>query len=308
MAPYVSLTSQRGLSVLLPPIYEQRAIAEILSTIDEKIQVNRRMNETLEAMMLAHFRSWFIDFDPVGAEAASRNAGVPSELAVHFGERLVPNAVLGCHMPQGWRSTTLGEELDLMKDGSHNPPKRVPTGVKFIAGATEIQHFSIDFRKCTFITEHEYSRIHKKWSVQAGDVLLTIVGTVGNVAIVSSRDLPFSLQRSVAVLRPGPLLSTPFLYCLLISRPFKAALDSLVNPTGQPGVYLGALSKIRICVPPRPLVERFDSVAGPYIERMQGNLLEARTLASLFSTLLPKLMSGVNRRATAESVCEVTTP
>ncbi|MEK6814035.1 MAG: restriction endonuclease subunit S, partial [Nitrospirota bacterium] len=65
MAPYVSLTSQRGLSVTLPPITEQRAIAHILGTLDAKIELNRRMNETLEAMARALFKSWFVDFDPV---------------------------------------------------------------------------------------------------------------------------------------------------------------------------------------------------------------------------------------------------
>jgi type I restriction enzyme S subunit len=72
MAPYVSLTSQRGLSVVLPPIEEQRAIAYILGTLDDKIELNRRMNETLEAMARAIFKSWFIDFDPVRRNIARR--------------------------------------------------------------------------------------------------------------------------------------------------------------------------------------------------------------------------------------------
>jgi len=89
MAPYVSLTSQRGLSVMLPPLPEQRAIAHILGTLDDKIELNRRMSETLEAMARALFKSWFIDFDPVRRNAArDRNQPSPrSPLPVGEGRR-----------------------------------------------------------------------------------------------------------------------------------------------------------------------------------------------------------------------------
>ena len=84
MAPYVSLTSQRGLAVTLPPIAEQHAIAHILGTLDDKIELNRRINETLEAMVQALFKSWFVDFDPVRAKAESRNPGLPQLRGVGF--------------------------------------------------------------------------------------------------------------------------------------------------------------------------------------------------------------------------------
>src|SRR5690606_9370337 len=89
MAPYVSLTSQRGLVILLPPISEQRAIAHILGTLDDKIELNRRMSETLEAMARALFKSWFVDFDPVRAKAEGRDPGLPKPLADLFPARLV---------------------------------------------------------------------------------------------------------------------------------------------------------------------------------------------------------------------------
>lgn len=80
MAPYVSLTSQRGLFVTLPPLNVQRAIAHILGTLDDKIELNRRMNETLDAMARALFKSWFVDFDPVSAKIEGRNPGICADL------------------------------------------------------------------------------------------------------------------------------------------------------------------------------------------------------------------------------------
>jgi type I restriction enzyme S subunit len=181
----------------------------------------------------------------------------------------------------------------------------VQEGIPFIAGATDVKHFSVDFSKCTYITADDYNAIHRKWNVQADDVLLTIVGTVGNVALVSQKDLPFSLQRSIAVLRPGPMLSSSFLYCLLLSPGFRAAVDSRLNPTAQPGIYLGSLAAIPICLPPRQLVTAFDSVASTVFVKMQKIVLESRTLVTLRDTLLPKLLSGEIRVKDAEKVVEV---
>lgn len=100
MAPYVSLTSQRGFSVIIPPISEQRAIAHILGTLDDKIEVNRQMAATLGAMARALFKSWFVDFDPVRAKAEGRDPGLPSHLTALFPDRLVE--VEKGELPDGW--------------------------------------------------------------------------------------------------------------------------------------------------------------------------------------------------------------
>ena len=95
---------QRGLSSdrfhVFPPPAEQRAIAHILGTLDDKIELNRRMNETLEAMARALFKSWFVDFDPVRAKAEGRDPGLPKPLADLFPDRFV-DSELG-EIPEGW--------------------------------------------------------------------------------------------------------------------------------------------------------------------------------------------------------------
>ncbi|HYW45058.1 MAG TPA: restriction endonuclease subunit S, partial [Bryobacteraceae bacterium] len=100
MAPYLSLVDQRRLHISLPPIDQQRAIARILGTLDDKIELNRRMNETLEAMARALFQSWFVDFGPVRAKAEGRGPSLPKEIADLFPDRF-DDSELG-EIPAGW--------------------------------------------------------------------------------------------------------------------------------------------------------------------------------------------------------------
>ena len=106
MAEYVSLTDQRRMFITLPPVVEQRDIAHVLGTLDDKIELNRRMNATLEAMARALFRSWFVDFDPVRAKMEGRDTGLPKDIADLFPDRLV-DSELG-EIPEGWESGAVG--------------------------------------------------------------------------------------------------------------------------------------------------------------------------------------------------------
>jgi type I restriction enzyme, S subunit len=107
MAPYLSLIDQRRMHITLPPLPEQRAIAHILGTLDDKIELNRRMNETLEGMARALYKSWFVDFDPVRAKAEGRAPGLPTDIADLFPARF-EDSELG-EIPQGWEIRTLDQ-------------------------------------------------------------------------------------------------------------------------------------------------------------------------------------------------------
>ena len=195
-------------------------------------------------------------------------------------------------IPKGWSPTDLKSVLSLHKDGSHNPPKRVESGIPFIAGASDVKHFVIDFSKCSFITKEDYDQIHKTWKIKPNDVLLTIVGTIGNVAIVTEDDLPFSLQRSLAVLRPNEKIDYTFLYFLLTNNKFEQFLYANVNPTGQPGIYLGTLGNFEFILPPKSLIEKFSITSKNIISILQKNHSSINSLKKTRDTLLPKLMSG----------------
>lgn len=143
----------------------------------------------------------------------------------------------------------LKECLSILKDGTHNPPPRSTEGVKFIAGATDIKYLDINFTKCTFVSQENYRMMHRKWEPEENDVLLTIVGTVGNTAIVKKQDLPFTMQRSIATLRANEKIDFRYLFYWLNSFEAKWAISSRITATGQPGIYLGELGKIPISIP-----------------------------------------------------------
>ena len=117
MAEYVSLRDQRDMRATLPPVSEQRAIARVLGALDDRIELNRRMSETLEAMARALFQSWFVDFDPVRARMDGRDTGLPKEIADLFPDRLVDSR-LG-RIPEGWTISTLGDHLDAARGLSY---------------------------------------------------------------------------------------------------------------------------------------------------------------------------------------------
>ena len=125
MAEYVSLTDQRRMSITLPPLDGQRTIAHILGTLDDKIELNRRMNATLEAMARALFRSWFVDFDPVRAKMEGRDTGLPKDVADLFPDRLL-DSELG-EIPAGWDLAEIGTEVDAVGGGTPST-KEPPTG------------------------------------------------------------------------------------------------------------------------------------------------------------------------------------
>ncbi len=137
MAEYVSLTDQRRMFITLPPLAQQRTIAHILSTLDDKIELNRRMNATLEAMARALFRSWFVDFDPVRAKMEGHDTGLPKDIADLFPDRLVESE-LG-EVPEGWSDGHVEDGFEIIMGQS--PPGHtyndIGDGLPFFQGRSD---------------------------------------------------------------------------------------------------------------------------------------------------------------------------
>ena len=258
--------------ITIPPLPEQIAIASILSAIDDKIENNLGMNKTLEEMAMTLYKQWFVDFGP-------------------FRDGEFVDSELG-KIPKGWEIIEFRDILNLIRDGSHNPPPRTEKGVKFIAGATDIRKLEVSFNKCTYISKNDYDKIHRFWELKTGDVLMTIVGTIGNTAIVQKDDLPFSLQRSIAVFRAIDEVPNYFIYMLINSDNFKNFVIGHTNPTGQPGIYLKTLGNYKLGIPSYKLLKHFGENLSPLFDKMFSNLAENQTLTNLRDTLTPKLISG----------------
>jgi len=282
--------------VLAPTdVSEQRAIARILGTLDDKIELNRRMNETLEAMAGAIFKSWFVDFDPVRAKAEGRDPGLPQPLADLFPARLV-DSELG-EIPEGWAVDTLAEHFDAVKGVSYKGSGLGNSGVPLhnLNSVYEGGGYKYEGIKCY---TGDYSERHV---VRPGDVIVANTEQghdrllIGYAAIVPEFFGDHGIaSHHIYRLKPKPNspLTAAFLCHLLNSPQMHDVVSGYANGTTVNMLPIDGVQKPQIVSPPGPLVAAFDSLASKAEQRREESVSESRTLAALRDTLLPKLISG----------------
>ncbi|MGC2121234.1 MAG: restriction endonuclease subunit S [Xanthobacteraceae bacterium] len=281
--------NKHGLSTIplpVPPVPTQIAIAHILGTLDDKIELNRRMNETLGTMLRALFKSWFVDFDPVRARAEGRNTGLPSAVTKLFVSSL-EDSELG-EIPTGWRVGRLEEVASVIMglSPSGDSYNTEAIGTPLINGPVEFGEY--------FPAKSKWTTHPTRMSTQ-GDLVLCVRGSTTGRRIVA--DGAYCLGRGVCAIRPRSVGRT-FLYELISSQ-----LDRLLSKTTGsvfPSLSSPDIKRFTIVVPdPRVLLE-FDRVAEPFTDRAEANILTSRTLMSLRDALLPKLISSELRLKDAE--------
>jgi type I restriction enzyme, S subunit len=290
MAPYVSLTSQRSLSVSLPPIGIQRGIADLLGALDDKIELNRRTAETLEAMARAFFKSWFIDFDPVCAKAEGRPTGLVEAVAILFPDSFNQNG-----LPAGWEITPIEALVEInpltsLKAGSIAPyvdmaalptrSARIETWIERAAGSGA--RFKNNDTLIARITP----------CLENGKTALVDFLPEGQVGRGSTEFI---------VLRPRPGVPAGLPYLLARHGPLRAHLiASMSGTSGRQRVPPSALAAWEMAKPDRAVLAAFGQIVNPLFERILKADNERQTLASLRDTLLPRLISGQLRAADAE--------
>ena len=289
----------------LPPLPEQRAIAHILGTLDDKIELNRRMNETLEAMARALFKSWFVDFlpvranmearnrkartqtgDPVRSKAEDRDPGLPKPFADLFPDSF-EDSELG-EIPKGWEIGSVDDEFDLTMGQS--PPgetyNEVCEGLPFYQGRAD---FGIRFP-----TRRVYCTAPTRLA-STGDTLISVRAPVGDINMATEH---CAIGRGVAAARHKTGSRS-------YSYQFMHSIEEVFARFEGEGTVFGSIGKkdfhaIPCVMPPRDLVLAFERCLSPIDDRIEANERESRTLAALRDTLLPKLISGELRVKDAE--------
>ena len=300
----------KALDIVLPACPEQqRAIARILETLDDKIELNRRMNETLEAMARALFKDWFVDFGPIRTKAEGREPGLPQSLANLFPTRLV-HSELG-KTPEGWPVETLADHFEPVKGvsykGSGLGNDGVPLhnlnsiyegggykyeGIKHYSGEHAERHIVLPGDVIVANTEQGHERLLIGYAA----VVPSVYGNYGIASHHIYRVRP----------RPGSRLEASYLCFLLNSPQMHGLVSGFANGTTVNMLPLDALQKPPLVCPPGPLIEAFGALAANASQRCEELLLESRTLASLRDLLLPKLMSGELRIKDGERIVERT--
>ncbi len=273
----------RRLEIPLPPLSEQRAIAHILGTLDDKIELNRKMNETLEAMARALFKSWFVDFDPVRAKAEGRDTGLPKDIADFFPDEF-EDSELG-EIPKGWLPQTIRALASL------NP--EAWTKNNYPSAISYVDLSNTKWGRIEVVAQYPCAKAPSRAQriLRSGD---TIIGTVrpgnGSYALITEDGLTGST--GFAVLRPNQSKYKEFVYFTATQQENIEALSHLADGGAYPAVRPGLVAATPITKPPDFILTYFSRVTEGHLALLVQNEREARTLVALRDALLPKLISG----------------
>ncbi len=288
----------KAFHVLLPPLSEQRAIAAVLGALDDKIELNRRMNATLESIARALFQSWFVDFDPVRAKLDGRKpVGMDEETAALFPDSFKESPI--GPIPVGWKVERLDSHISADRglsykgEGLSDDQTGMPMhNLNSIFEGGGYKHQGIKYYKGEYREKH---------LVEPGDMIVTNTEQgfdhllIGHAAVVPSS---FGLKGiySHHIYRVRFMPSSPFnphyLVELFNNPRWHYWISGFSNGTTINMLPIDALAMPLLVVPPKDLVMKFTAIARSAHDQIEYNLQQSRTLATLRDTLLPKLLSG----------------
>ena len=249
----------KNMEVPLPPLSEQRAIAGILGALDDKIELNRRMNATLESLARAVFRRWFVENEEVG----------------------------------NWKISQIGEIADVIDCLHSKKPERQEVGEPFLQLSNILDNGLLDVTDIYFITKEDYDFWISRIEASPGDCVVTNVGRVGAIAQIPE-GFKAALGRNMTAIRCKKEYPYP---TFLIECLMSDTMRQEINNKTDSGTILDALNVkniplLQFVLPPHGLLQKFEEQIRPIRAKMEANLKESRTLGSLRDSLLPKLMRG----------------
>jgi len=276
----------------IPPLPEQRAIAHILGTLDDKIELNQRMNETLEQMAQAIFKSWFVDFDPVRAKAEGRDTGLPKHIADLFPVKF-QDSELG-EIPEGWRVEALDTVTDFLNGLSlQNYPPESKDYLPIIKIA--------QLRKgSTEGSDRASINISPSYIIEDGDILFSWSGSLEVVIWCGGRG---ALNQHLFKVTSRKY---PKWFYFLWTKEYLPAFREIAagKATTMGHIQRHHLQEALVLIPQEFVLKAIDNLLAPIIDNIITNNLQSRTLASLRDALLPKLLSGEIRVREVEKMVE----
>jgi type I restriction enzyme S subunit len=296
------------LPIPLPPLPEQKAIAHILGTLDDKIELNRQMNATLEGMAQALFKSWFVDFDPVIDNAITAGNPIPDELAPRaevrrqalangtanreaakpFPDSFQETESMGW-IPEGWQVGQMSDHalIEMGQSPKGDTYNAIGEGMPLVNGPVEFGSY--------FTNKSKWTTSPTKRS-NKNDLIVCVRGSTTGRFVKS--DGEYCLGRGVCSVRAKSS------QCF-VDQIFKSSIAKMLGlTTGStfPNWSRHTLSGFETITPPNSITERFEKLISPKIGRIESGVYESETLSRLRDTLLPKLISGELRVSEAEQL------
>lgn len=256
--------------ILLPSLNEQEKIIKILSSFDDKIEVNRKINENLEQQAQALFKSWFVDFEPF-----KDGKFVESELGM---------------IPEGWKVGKLNDYVEV-KDGTHDSPKPCSEGHPLITSKF-INPYSVDRANANKISDKDFVKINERSLVEFGDILMSMIGTVGLISYVCDNEIDYAIKNVALFKTSNVALFRYYLLKYLKTKNIKDYIDIHLAGSTQKYISLTELRNIPLIVPTDEVLSKYNKLISPIIEGIIEKEREISSLSALRDTLLPRLMSG----------------
>lgn len=262
----------KSLIIPVPSTREQKKIVEVLGALDEKIELNRKMNKTLEEIVRVVFQEWFENFKYSSLSGIKKNTPL--------GE-----------IPEEWNFVPLNEAFDFLEGPGIRNWQYSESGTRFI-NIRIIASSDIDTSSANRINQEDVDNKYEHFLLKESDIVISCSGTLGRSAIVRKKHLPLLLNTSVIRFRPKGAYGYPFMYSYLGSRHFTEEQKRLAVGSAQLNFGPTHLKQMFVIDPGSQVLERFDKMAGPFYEMYIKNLDEIDSLSEAKKSLLPKLMSG----------------
>ena len=323
--PQITFDSVSSLSLNIPDKETQQKILDIITPLDDKIELNTQINQTLEQIAQALFKSWFVDFDPVRAKAQALSDGMsleqaelaamqaisgktPEELTAlsqtqpdRYAELAETAKAFPCEMvevdgvevPRGWEIKALPEIIDFLEGpGIRNwQYTDEEDGIKFI-NIRCIQNGDLTLTTANKITKEEAFGKYKHFQLEEDDIVVSTSGTLGRFAFVRKEHLPLSLNTSVIRFRPIKNKSTLGFIAGFVENQLQHELEIRASGSAQRNFGPTHLKQISLLVPDFKLLELHQKYASSLFEKRKQLLSEIDLLKDTRDLLLPKLLNG----------------
>jgi len=286
--PVFNFTSLKNFEIPLPPLAEQKTIAAVLGALDDKIELNRRMTATLEAMARALFQSWFVDFDPVRAKLDGRKPTDLDEATAALFPDSFQDSPLG-HIPTGWDAVPLYDTAQWVNGGAFKNEDFCDRGegLPVIKIAELKDGISLQTKWCK--REAGVDKI-----IETGDLVYSWSGSPDTSleAFLWSGDRGLLNQHIFKVISTTAAEKRFVYYLLQYMRPMLVETARNKQTTGLGHVTIADMKRLLVCMPSKAVLTAFNRNIAPIFDKAFTNTLESRTLATLRDTLIPKLLSG----------------
>lgn len=278
------------------PLSTQKSIAKVLSDLDAKIELNNKINRELEAMAKTLFDYWFVQFDFPFDYAQGKPYANLNDLALSgvegyksSGGKMVYNAELKREIPEGWEVKSIEKFIEV-KDGTHDSPKPTSTGYHLITSKNLLES-GLDFENANLISEEDYININKRSQVETGDILFSMIGSIGILYKVEESNINFAIKNVALYKSSLEFEFRNYILQYLKSYDMKRYMGNVISGSIQKFIGLGSLRKMPFLFN-RDVIDEFNNRTKEIYQKLDNNKRQNQHLTALRDWLLPMLMNG----------------